>query len=32
MSRLLTEHEIRVLKDHGCSAEDWTAINVGEDF
>ena len=32
MSRLLTEHEIRVLKDHDCSAEDWTAVNVGEDF
>lgn len=32
MSRLLTANEIQALKNQGCYAEDWTAINVGEDF
>lgn len=32
MSRLLTANEIQALKSQGCYAEDWTAINVGEDF
>lgn len=32
MSRLLTVNEIQTLKSQGCYAEDWTAINVGEDF
>ena len=30
--RSLTEEEISILEDHGCTAEDWTAINVAEDF
>lgn len=30
--RSLTEEEIITLQEQGCSAEDWTAINVGEDF
>ena len=30
--RLLTEEEIITLENNGCSAEDWTAINVAEDF
>ncbi|MBR5930012.1 MAG: DUF4954 family protein [Prevotella sp.] len=30
--RLLTEEEIIILENNGCSAEDWTAINVAEDF
>ena len=30
--RLLKEEEIAVLENHGCTAEDWTAINVAEDF
>lgn len=30
--RSLTEDEITRLEDRGCSAEDWTAINVDEDF
>jgi len=32
MSRLLNEQEIQILKSHGCTAEDWTAINVDEEF
>ena len=32
MNRLLTEEEIGLLEDYGCIAEDWTAINVSEDF
>ena len=32
MNRLLTEEEIGLLEDYGCTAEDWTAINVSEDF
>ncbi len=32
MSRLLTANEIQTLKSQGCYAEDWTAINVGEEF
>lgn len=30
--RLLTEQEINTLESHGCTAEDWTAVNVVEDF
>lgn len=30
--RLLTELEVQTLKNHGCTAEDWTAINVAEEF
>ena len=30
--RLLTNEEILILEEHGCTAEDWTAIEVGEDF
>lgn len=32
MSRLLSEKEIATLKAQGCRAEDWTAINVAEEF
>ena len=30
--RLLTEHEIGILEENGCTAEDWTAISVDEEF
>lgn len=30
--RILTEREINILEQQGCTAEDWTAINVTEDF
>lgn len=30
--RSLTEEEISILEDNGCVAEDWTNINVAEDF
>lgn len=30
--RLLTENEIKYLRDHGCTAENWADINVIEDF
>ena len=30
--RLLTDEEIIVLENNQCTAEDWTAINVAEDF
>ena len=30
--RQLTEHEISILEEQGCSAEDWTAISVSEEF
>ena len=30
--RLLTDEEIGVLEDNGCRAEDWTSVNVAEDF
>src|SRR5574344_2435749 len=30
--RSLTEEEISLLEDNGCSAEDWSNINVAEDF
>ncbi len=30
--RLLTEREIDILEDQGCTAEDWTAISVSEEF
>lgn len=30
--RQLTEQEIRLLEDNSCWAEDWSAINVAEDF
>ena len=30
--RSLTEEEIQTLERQGCTAEDWTAINVDEDF
>lgn len=32
MNRLLTTNEIQALKSQGCTAEDWTAINVAEEF
>ncbi len=30
--RLLTGHEISILEQQGCTAEDWTAISVSEEF
>lgn len=30
--RSLTEEEISILEDNGCTAEDWSIINVSEDF
>lgn len=30
--RLLSDYEISILEDQGCTAEDWTAINVSEEF
>lgn len=30
--RLLTDDEIGILEDNGCTAEDWTSIFVAEDF
>lgn len=30
--RLLTDEEIGILEDNGCTAEDWTSINVADDF
>nr|WP_024991822.1 DUF4954 family protein [Hoylesella pleuritidis] len=30
--RLLTYEEIGILEDNGCTAEDWTAIQVADDF
>ncbi len=30
--RALTHEEINVLDDNGCWAEDWTSVNVAEDF
>ena len=30
--RSLTSEEIEVLKSNDCWAEDWTSINVSEDF
>ncbi|MDD7258123.1 MAG: DUF4954 family protein [Prevotellaceae bacterium] len=30
--RLLNTEEIAILETNGCQAEDWTAINVSEDF
>lgn len=30
--RLLTDEEILTLEDNGCTAEDWTSVNVAEDF
>ncbi len=30
--RSLTEEEITTLEDNGCTAEDWSAVNVVEDF
>lgn len=30
--RLLKEHEINILEEQGCTAEDWTAISVSEEF
>lgn len=30
--RLLTEREINILEEQGCTAEDWTAISVSEEF
>ena len=30
--RPLTSEEIEVLKQNGCWAEDWTSVNVAEDF
>lgn len=30
--RQLTEEEIQVLENNSCWAEDWTAVNVAEDF
>jgi hypothetical protein len=31
-NRSLTEEEISILEDNGCSAEDWSSIYVAEDF
>ena len=31
-NRLLNEQEINILENNGCTAEDWTAIKVHEDF
>ncbi|MBQ9524524.1 MAG: DUF4954 family protein [Bacteroidaceae bacterium] len=30
--RKLTEQEITILSHHGCTAEDWSSIQVGEGF
>ena len=30
--RLLTDEEIGILEYNGCTAEDWTSINVADDF
>lgn len=30
--RLLSDDEVRILERQGCMAEDWTAVNVAEDF
>lgn len=30
--RLLSDDEILTLEDNGCTAEDWTNVNVAEDF
>lgn len=30
--RLLTDEEIGILEENGCTAEDWTSINVADDF
>lgn len=30
--RALTYEEINILDDNGCWAEDWTSVNVAEDF
>lgn len=30
--RLLTNEEINILEENGCTAEDWTSINVADDF
>lgn len=30
--RSLTEEEISILEDNGCTAEDWSSISVSEDF
>lgn len=30
--RLLTDDEITVLEDNGCTAEDWTKVSVAEEF
>ncbi|MCI5875134.1 MAG: DUF4954 family protein [Prevotellaceae bacterium] len=31
-NRLLNEQEINILENNGCTAEDWTAVKVNEDF
>lgn len=31
-NRSLTEEEISLLEDNGCTAEDWSTIYVAEDF
>lgn len=30
--RLLTDDEIITLENNGCTAENWTNVNVAEDF
>lgn len=30
--RPLTDNEIITLEEHGCTAEDWTYVNVADDF
>ena len=30
--RPLTDDEIITLEEHGCTAEDWTYVNVADDF
>ena len=30
--RLLSDEEIGILEENGCTAEDWTSLNVDYDF
>ena len=30
--RLLTDEEIAILEENGCKAENWTTVNVADDF
>ena len=29
---MLTDEEIGILEENGCTAEDWTSVNVADDF